>query len=75
MSLSLLNGKDAESTVTLVAADSSSALQVVTSTVWQTVTSAAFAVGTCVGAVLMYTGIRLAQHYLEAQDPDADRPF
>ena len=52
-----------------------SALQTMTSTLWATVRSRAFATGVFVGATLMYAGVRVAQSYLQHGAADTDRPF
>jgi hypothetical protein len=49
--------------------------QVVTSALWTTVRSRAFAAGVFVGTTLMYAGVRVAQHYLQHGEADSDRPF
>ena len=51
-----------------------STLQAVTWAVWDTVWSKTFAIGTLVGAALMYASIRAAQAYLST-DQDTDHPF
>jgi hypothetical protein len=71
----LINGNKEEiHTTTPVSGEQPSTLHLVAHTVWDTVRSKTFALGTLVGAALMYVGIRAAQAYLSAaQDPD--QPF
>lgn len=50
-------------------------LHQVAETTWTLVWNKAFVVGACVGSVLMYASLRVAQHYLSESEPDSDRPF
>jgi len=70
------SGREDTSPTTPVNAEPPSPLQLVTSTLWDTVCSKPFALGALVGAALLYAGSRVAQAYLsEAGGQDSDRPF
>ena len=76
MAPSTNSGREDASPNTPVNVEQPSTLQLVTSTLWDTVCSKPFAIGALVGAALMYTGSRVAQAYWsEAGGQDPDRPF
>ena len=76
MATSTNSGREDASPNTPVNVEQPSTLQLVTSTIWDTVCSKPFALGALVGAALMYAGSRVAQTYWsEAGGQDPDRPF
>jgi len=76
MATSTNSGREDTSPTTPVNAEQPSTLQIVTSTLWDTVCSKPFAIGAMVGAALLYTGSRVAQAYLsEDGGQETDRPF
>ena len=76
MSTMINGGREDAGTNASGSGEQPSTLQVVTYTIWATVCSKAFAIGTVVGAVLMYAGIRVAQAYLsEDAGQGTDQPF
>jgi len=76
MAPSTNSGREDASPTTPVNVEQPSTLQLVTSTLWDTVCSKPFAIGALVGAALLYAGSRVAQAYLsEAGGQDPDHPF
>lgn len=75
MASSVTNGVETPLSHRLPTTEEPGVLHSVTSMLWDTVCSKAFACGALVGATLMYTGIRAIQNYLSESDPDTDHPF